>query len=181
MVYCRLAYAQLSQEPDPQWFACTSDPQCIIVSGECGWAAVNKDFTAEAEEYFASLRPHVECADGGYAEPKPAAVCENHRCAIEQKESAVPSACGIENCHGADITCGPNFPDVCTAMYALGDFCRQYARCEITEGECLLVKSAEFDTCVGCIRECTDNLQNDPVEAFNCEAECRQKVQEKQP
>ncbi|VVB75045.1 Uncharacterised protein [Candidatus Tiddalikarchaeum anstoanum] len=25
--------------------------------------------------------------------------------------------CGIENCHGLDITCGPNIPEVCTTLY----------------------------------------------------------------
>ena len=49
--------------------------------------------------------------------------------------------CGIENCHGLNITCGPNIPEVCTENYMLGDCCRRYASCEIIEGECKLVKS----------------------------------------
>jgi len=29
--------------------------------------------------------------------------------------------CGIENCHGLDITCGSDVPDACTEIYMIGD------------------------------------------------------------
>lgn len=83
----------------------------------------------------------------------------------------VSEECGMENCHGLDITCGPNIPEVCTEMYALGDFCREYASCEIVDGKCQLVKSPEFDQCKACVDEC--NEFSGP-EAFECEGDCRE-------
>ncbi len=83
--------------------------------------------------------------------------------------------CGIENCHGLDIKCGPNPPEMCTAMYGLGDFCRQYVRCEIREGQCQLVEDPKFDACRSCVEKCQN--PNDPIDAFGCEAECREKME----
>ncbi len=78
--------------------------------------------------------------------------------------------CGMENCHGLDIKCGPNIPDACTAIYKLGDFCRQFASCEIINGECQLVKSTEFDECKACVDECDKPTE---LKAFDCELDCR--------
>jgi len=79
--------------------------------------------------------------------------------------------CGIENCHGLDIKCGPNIPEVCTAIYKLGDFCRQFASCEIVNGKCQLIKSAEFDECKACVDECSKLTGS---ETFDCEHNCRE-------
>ncbi|MCD4782049.1 MAG: hypothetical protein K8S27_16110 [Candidatus Omnitrophica bacterium] len=79
--------------------------------------------------------------------------------------------CGIENCHGLDISCGPNVPEVCTAMYALGDFCRQFAQCQTVEGRCQLVPSVQFQSCKSCVQNCMD--AKDPMRAFACESHCR--------
>ena len=80
--------------------------------------------------------------------------------------------CGIENCHGLDVTCGPQVPEVCTEMYGLGDFCRSYARCEIINGKCEIVKNPQFESCRACVQKCSkDNSY--PPKVFECEAECR--------
>jgi hypothetical protein len=84
--------------------------------------------------------------------------------------------CGIENCHGIDIVCGPNVPEMCTMMYGLGDFCRDYARCEVLEGDCRLVKDPILEVCTTCVRKCIDTHQEDPIEVFNCEGKCREEV-----
>ncbi|MCK4781756.1 hypothetical protein KAS79_02400 [Candidatus Parcubacteria bacterium] len=80
--------------------------------------------------------------------------------------------CGIENCHGLDITCGPNVPKQCTMMYMLGDRCRQYVSCEIIEGRCQLVKKVEFEECKFCVEKCLEDYKNDVVEIHRCESEC---------
>lgn len=51
--------------------------------------------------------------------------------------ASVPSgsSCGITSCHGLDLACGANPPEVCTMEYRLGDKCRQYARCDSSGGE----------------------------------------------
>ena len=78
--------------------------------------------------------------------------------------------CGIENCHGLDITCGKNAPEICTAMYRLGDFCRQYAKCEIINGQCQLAGNKEFNKCKECVEKCEKFEAQD---SFECESECR--------
>ncbi|MBL8014089.1 MAG: hypothetical protein JNN05_09605 [Candidatus Omnitrophica bacterium] len=98
-------------------------------------------------------------------------------CLLASGSSQAQEACGIENCHGIDISCGPNVPEACTQMYALGDFCRDYARCERLAGKCRLVENPTFDSCVACVRKCMDAHANDPVESFNCEATCRDQIE----
>ena len=68
--------------------------------------------------------------------------------------------CGIENCHGLNITCGTNIAKVCTENYAIGDGCRRYASCEIIGGKCQLAKSEKFDTCKSCIEKYLQNSKN---------------------
>jgi len=80
--------------------------------------------------------------------------------------------CGIENCHGLDITCGPNIPQTCTFEYQLGDRCREFAKCEIIEGKCQLVKSQKFTDCKTCVEGCLKKHQNNTVELLRCEEKC---------
>jgi len=84
--------------------------------------------------------------------------------------------CGIEQCHGLNITCGPNVPEACTTLYKLGDFCREYfTGCEIANGVCTKKVDASADSrffmCKACVSNC-ETLSN-PTEAFRCESECR--------
>jgi len=80
--------------------------------------------------------------------------------------------CGITTCHGLDLACGANAPEVCTMEYRLGDKCRQYAHCETGGGTCRLVTTIQFDTCKSCVEACENQTTNDPVKAFECEAKC---------
>jgi len=84
----------------------------------------------------------------------------------------VSDKCGIENCHGLDITCGPNVAEVCTEMYQAGDNCRQFASCQIVEGKCTLQKSADFDSCKSCVQNCQQANPDDPIKFFDCESKC---------
>ena len=81
--------------------------------------------------------------------------------------------CGIEQCHGLDITCGKNIPDLCTAVYQVGDICRKYVKCEITKDKCLFIKDSKFEECKTCVANtCNDNPEN-------CEGICIQKIDSK--
>lgn len=80
--------------------------------------------------------------------------------------------CGIENCHGLDIKCGPNIPEACTAMYTSGDICRSFASCETVKGKCQLVESPAFDKCKACVEFCLEGFMDDPVGLSQCESEC---------
>lgn len=62
--------------------------------------------------------------------------------------------CGIEQCHGLDITCGPNIPEACNDSHHTGDNCRKFVSCEIINRECKLVKDERFDACKSCVEKC---------------------------
>lgn len=85
----------------------------------------------------------------------------------------VEEKCGLENCHGLEFTCGSKVPDFCTEIYQLGDFCRQYAICEIINGQCQLVPSEDLENCRTCVHEC---LGLEAETAFQCESDCREEM-----
>lgn len=78
--------------------------------------------------------------------------------------------CGIEQCHGLDITCGSNIPEMCTMEASIDDFCREYVRCEKVGRECRLIKEPKFEECKSCIEKC--NQEEDPEKAFQCASGC---------
>jgi hypothetical protein len=88
--------------------------------------------------------------------------------------TSLPPKCGITNCHGLDISCGPNIPKSCAEIYQLGDFCRAYAECSIISNSCQLNASEKFYECKSCIETCEELY--DGSEAFDCEAACRDKM-----
>src|SRR3989338_6694556 len=59
----------------------------------------------------------------------------------------ISGECRIEQCHGLDLTCGPNIPEWCTEEARIDDFCRQYVRCEKVGRECRLIKEPKFEDC----------------------------------
>jgi hypothetical protein len=77
--------------------------------------------------------------------------------------------CEFTSCHGLDLTCGPNPPEVCTGEDQLGDKCRQYAFCSKTDDTCQLVTTPRFDTCKSCVEKCTGI---NPAELLSCEELC---------
>ena len=82
---------------------------------------------------------------------------------------AIPSACGFSSCHGLDLSCSTNPPQVCPADYELGDKCRQYASCSSAGGTCRLLTTLQFDTCKSCVERCGGA---DPAEILSCEEKC---------
>ncbi len=84
-----LVSAEPPQTADPAWFQCAQDADCVVLEGECGWRAVNKTYTDAAQRFFDYLRPMVECAEGGYPEPRPPAVCRQRQCAVPEKDEGL--------------------------------------------------------------------------------------------
>jgi len=83
--------------------------------------------------------------------------------------------CGIEQCHGLDITCGPNVPEVCTEIYMMGDACRKYANCGMANGICQLVNPARFYECKSCFEGCAEGIRGQEDEHLlisRCESDC---------
>ena len=79
------------------------------------------------------------------------------------------STCGFTSCHGLTLECGPNPPEICTAIYQIGDKCRQYAYCNNTGGTCSLVTTPQFTSCKSCVEKCGGA---DPAEILSCEEKC---------
>lgn len=79
--------------------------------------------------------------------------------------------CGIQNCHGVDISCGAKIPQVCTAIYQAGDRCRQFANCVNIDGGCVLQKSTQFEKCKSCVLDCISK-NKDSENILNCESKC---------
>jgi len=90
-----------------------------------------------------------------------------------QSLTASPGACSLENCHGLDIKCGPNPPDVCTEIYGVGDNCLHYAKCGIQDGKCQQIENPQFTLCKSCAQKCIDANMDDNVKLFECESNCR--------
>lgn len=80
--------------------------------------------------------------------------------------------CGIEQCHGLDISCGPNIPKQCTGMYSFGDGCRRFAHCETISRKCQLVKDPQFEKCKSCVEKCEADFKDDVAKASQCESDC---------
>ncbi len=84
-----------------------------------------------------------------------------------------PSTCGFTSCHGTDLICGMNAPQICTMEYQVGDRCRQYARCDTTNGGCMLVvTSPRFENCKACADDCLIKSGPDNLAALTCEENC---------
>ena len=90
----------------------------------------------------------------------------------QKQEPSSNVKCGIENCHGLEISCGPNIAEVCTEIYMAGDGCRQYANCSVIDGECQLVTRPEFALCKNCVENCQEQFAEDQENFFACESEC---------
>jgi hypothetical protein len=82
-------------------------------------------------------------------------------------------SCSLETCHGLDIKCGSNPPDVCTEMYGLGDKCLKYAKCGIKNNKCQPIENLEFTQCKICVENCIDENKNNDEKVFECENECK--------
>ena len=80
--------------------------------------------------------------------------------------------CGLSSCHGLDLACVPNPPEICTQQYTLGDRCRQYVHCESSGGSCTLVKDAGFSTCKACVEACQLRGGDVDLWAQSCEEKC---------
>lgn len=92
----------------------------------------------------------------------------------ENTDTAVieQAACGVQNCHGMEISCGPNVVEMCTMEYQLGDKCRGLASCQNINGSCSVVKQEGYTKCVSCVEECNRTSGTDPMKASGCESRC---------
>ena len=82
------------------------------------------------------------------------------------------SSCGLTTCHGLDVACGLDAPQVCTMLYQIGDKCRKYARCDTTGGSCSLVLEPKFTACKACVEQCLVAAGADSLAASSCEDKC---------
>jgi hypothetical protein len=91
---------------------------------------------------------------------------------IAPVETPDVSTCGFTTCHGLDLACGMDAPQICTMEYRIGDKCRKYARCDTTGGSCTLAIEPKFTACKSCVEKCQAAAGPDNLAAFSCEEKC---------
>lgn len=92
---------------------------------------------------------------------------------IISPENPDAADCRLTPCHGLDLTCGPETPEVCTKVYQIGDKCRRLVRCTVdSTGTCRMVTTHNFTPCISCVRTCMNVSGNDPLKLFACEETC---------
>jgi hypothetical protein len=106
-------------------------------------------------------------------------IWNNYQIRIEERRDKpikfppqISEKCGIENCHGLDIACGPNVPDACTMIYMAGDNCRQFVSCKITNNQCELETTPKFENCKSCVEKCEVDYEDSQIGFFECESGC---------
>ncbi len=82
------------------------------------------------------------------------------------------STCGFTTCHGLDLACGVDAPQMCTMEYRIGDRCRQHASCDTSGGSCTLVTGPKFTACKSCVEKCQIAAGPNNLEALSCEEKC---------
>jgi hypothetical protein len=82
------------------------------------------------------------------------------------------STCDFTTCHGLDLACGLDAPQVCTMEYRIGDKCRQLASCDTSGGSCTLVTGPKYIACKSCVEKCQIAAGPDNLAAFSCEEKC---------
>ncbi len=87
-------------------------------------------------------------------------------------ETPVTGTCGFTTCHGLDLACGFNAPQVCTMEYRIGDRCRQYASCDTSGGGCSIIFGPKFAACKACVERCQISAGPDSLAAMSCEEKC---------
>ena len=83
-----------------------------------------------------------------------------------------PATCGFTTCHGSDLACGLDVPEVCTMEYRIGDKCREYARCDTSGGSCRIVTDPKFTACKACAERCQIQAGPNSMAALTCEEKC---------
>ncbi len=80
-------------------------------------------------------------------------------------------------CDGLDdLSCSAESVE-CNTSYRLGDFCRGFVMCGDTDSE--PIYREQFAGCKECVDRC-DQINN-PVDAFDCEVQCREQFLEITP
>jgi hypothetical protein len=87
-------------------------------------------------------------------------------------ETTPQPACGFTTCHGLDLACGTNVPQVCTMEYQIGDKCRNLASCDSSGGSCTLVTGPKYVACKACVEKCQAAAGPDGLAAFSCAEKC---------
>lgn len=155
------------------------NPACVVSeetkTAEINWRCTGLQEPATPPADDTCTCPNGYRKDGDACNPEcyystPACMAPSVSC----QKPTTGAKCGLENCHGMDMVCGPNPVEICTEIYMAGDNCRQFASCETTNGKCQLAKSPKFDACKSCVEKCTADNKDNPTNFFQCESKCTQ-------
>lgn len=84
--------------------------------------------------------------------------------------------CGIQECHGMNLTCGSKPVDMCTEIFMVGDSCRSFFKCALMDGQCGQLSDRRFDLCKSCIQQCVAESNNDPTKTLECDSKCNEEI-----
>lgn len=130
---------------------------------------INPSPSPSPTDQVACTQDAKQCPDGSYVSRVPP-TCEFAQCPTSANK------CGIESCHGLDVTCGANVPEICDYSYQLGDRCRKFINCQLSNNSCQKNINPAFEACKSCVEKCQDKYQDnkDPAKIFECESKCDQ-------
>jgi len=134
-----------------------------IISARCFFVSEDKKVT----EIGAFTSGESDTVAGDFSIPE---------CFVVPRENTInSSSCQLETCHGLDITCGSNPPNMCTEIYMLGDSCLRYAKCGVVNDVCQPTENTQFTRCKSCVETCIKNEdKTNPQKTFECERNCIQ-------
>lgn len=87
------------------------------------------------------------------------------------------TVCGIQECHGMELTCGSQPADICTEIFMVGDGCRTFFECGVTNGICAKTEDRRFDSCTSCVKQCVSDNKGDDVKISECDSYCVAQVE----
>lgn len=138
---------------------------------ECKNFDITKDITQPLNDIVATVKINETLVPNN--PPANTAPAKNPSSNILPPKNPTSQKCALQTCHGLDVTCGPNPPDVCTEMYGMGDKCLQYVQCGIVNGTCQAIENPNFTQCKSCVENCININQNDNIKMFECESNCK--------
>ena len=146
-----------------RFLSCSTSPQCTLIQSPEFTAC--KSCVEACEKYKDDVGAYFSCEASCDTPGSTWSISDS------SQSGSKPTKCGIQECHGLDLTCGPNIPDACTASYVWGDICHKFAECTNSGNLCTFRENSDFRNCKSCVEAC-DRVKADPAEYFGCEAKC---------
>ena len=90
--------------PQQDWLNCQADADCVVVGSGCSFAAVNKQYQTEANQYYSELNTRMDCtgpsSSMGVKSKANHAVCRTGKDACKKPDGSldINSTCAVKSC-----------------------------------------------------------------------------------